>query len=114
MSNKKTYPKGIYAALYDGSPSFVRANVKVDCQKAIEWFQAQKTNVVHMQILESQKPDDYGNRAYICVDDYKMSKEAIAAKTGIDNARKATQQEPQQSAPYYPPMTSPESEDIPF
>jgi len=93
MSNKKTYPKGIYANRNEQAPAFVRSNVKVDVQKAIEWLQTQPTKFVHLQILESQKPDDYGNLDYICVHDYKMEREAQKAKEGIQQIKETIDQD---------------------
>lgn len=84
---KKTYPKGMYANRNEKAPSFVRSSVKMDVQKAIEWLQTQPTRFVHLQILESREADEYGNTDYICIDDYKMEKEAQKAQEGINTAR---------------------------
>jgi hypothetical protein len=101
---KKSYPKGIYANRYENTPNFVRTNIKIDNRKAIEWLQTQPQPYTHLQVLESNAPDEYGNTVYMCIDEYKMYGDKKKAKEGMAQAKQALNQ----------PLKAVEEDDLPL
>jgi len=111
MSDKKlTYPKGIYANRYPDTPSFVFANIKIDCARAIQELQSCDQPYLLLQVLRSREPDDKGNVAFVAIDDFKMEGQRQRAAKGIDQA-KAAVTAPPKNRPVE--ATFPE-DDIPF
>jgi hypothetical protein len=90
MNDKKlTYPKGIYASRDSKTPSFVLARVKIDCAKAIQTLQECDQPYYYTQVLRAKEPDDYGNVAFMAVDDYRMDWQRENASKGIAQAKAA-------------------------
>lgn len=117
---KKSYPKGIYANRYENTPSFVRTNIKIDNRKAIEWLQTQPQPYTHLQVLESNLPDEYGNTVYLCIDEYKMYGDKKKAKEGMAQAKQVLEK-PKPAAdeddlplPTFGQKDDFEEDDIPF
>lgn len=104
MSNKIEFPKGIYANRYENTPSFVKAKIKIDRESLMAWLAMRQEKLVYLEVCDSREPDQYGNTVYIKVDDYKRSKESIAAKDGMAQTQRIAQQPTKEIA----------EDDIPF
>lgn len=104
MSNKIEYPKGIYANRYDNHPSFVKTKIKIDRESLMAWLAGRQEKLIYLEVCDKQEPDQYGNTVYIKVDEYKRNKESIAAKDGMAQAQRITQQ----------PIKEIPEDDIPF
>lgn len=104
MSNKIDYPKGIYANRYENTPSFVKAKIKIDRESLMAWLAMRQEKLIYLEVCDSKETDQYGNTVYIKVDDYKRDKESMAAKDGMAQAHRITQQPTKEIA----------EDDIPF
>ena len=112
---QRVKPKGIYANHYEDMPSFVRTKLKVHVPTFLAWLAEQRDPEVFLEVLISQKPDEYGNTDYITVDEYMTTKKRLQARAGIQEAKQTLAAEPAAEPQGNRPQTHefPE-DDIPF
>ena len=113
MSEEKVFADGFIAKRRENAPDFVLCNLSVKVEEAIAFLQKhQSDGWVNLDVKVSK-----GDKPYVELDTWRPT-QGTAAKTGIENAKAAAQQQgaevDYQSGKSEPAGGSFEVDDIPF